>query len=125
MTLDFVFKSSDHIRYENGQHISGPHGGAGRAVKVEPNINGGPGVSVSIYNLDGVHPLWQNNLQVAHKQMRVESQDSNKILLKGFGTDSMGNSFSGFGMTVFLKDKQVEKCILHLLDRKVDLEYLQ
>ncbi|MBM3454946.1 MAG: hypothetical protein FJX80_07340 [Bacteroidetes bacterium] len=24
MKLDFVFKSSDHLRYENGRHVSGP-----------------------------------------------------------------------------------------------------
>jgi len=34
MKLDFVFKSSDHLRYENGRHVSGPHD-AGRVVKVE------------------------------------------------------------------------------------------
>lgn len=38
MLLNFIFKSSDHLRYENGEHVSGPHGGARRAVKVEPNI---------------------------------------------------------------------------------------
>jgi hypothetical protein len=64
MKLDFVFKSPDHIRYENGKHVSGPHGGAGRAIKVEPNINGGEGVSVTMYNLDGNHPVWQNNVQI-------------------------------------------------------------
>ena len=41
MKLDFVFKSSDHLRYENGRQVSGPHGGARRAVKVEPNLSGG------------------------------------------------------------------------------------
>jgi hypothetical protein len=29
MSLDFVFKSSDHIRFENAIHVSGTHGGAG------------------------------------------------------------------------------------------------
>ena len=72
MNLNFVFKSSDHLRYENGRHVSGPHGGAGRAVKVEPNVNGcegydiesGDGYIVTVFNLDGNHPLWQNNGQV-------------------------------------------------------------
>lgn len=40
MNLDFVFKSSDHLRYENGVHVSGPHGGAGRAINIEPNNAG-------------------------------------------------------------------------------------
>jgi hypothetical protein len=25
MNLNFVFKSSDYIHYENGKHLSGPH----------------------------------------------------------------------------------------------------
>ena len=74
MILNFLFESSDHLRYENGIHVAGPHGGANRAVKVEPNINGcsgynlqgGDGYIVTIYNLDGAHPVWQNN-HCSHK----------------------------------------------------------
>ena len=66
MNMNFVFKSSDHLRYQNGEHVVGPHGGAGRAVKVEPNINGcegynisgGDGYIVTVFNLDGNHPVW-------------------------------------------------------------------
>ena len=36
MNLNFIFKSSDHNRYENGILVSGPHGGAPREIKVEP-----------------------------------------------------------------------------------------
>ena len=80
MNLNFVFKSPDHLRYENGRHVAGPHGGAGRAVKVEPNINGcegynirgGDGYIVTVYNLDGNHPLWQNNV---HFLLTLLSQD--------------------------------------------------
>jgi len=124
MNLDFVFKSSDHIRYENGKHASGPHGGAGRAVKVEPNINGGSGVSVTMYNLDGNHPVWQNNVQMAPKQMKVIEQTNDKIVLRGYGTDAMGASFSDYGLTIKLKNGELENCILHMHDRGVDIEYL-
>ncbi len=124
MNLDFVFKSSDHIRYENGKHVSGPHGGAGRAVKVEPNINGGAGVSVTMYNLDGNHPVWQNNVQMAPKQMKVIEQTNDKIVLRGYGTDAMGASFADYGLTIKLKNGELENCILHMHDRGVDIEYL-
>ena len=42
MNLNFVLKSYNHLRYENGRDVSGPHphGDAGRAVKVEPNLTG-------------------------------------------------------------------------------------
>lgn len=124
MKLDFVFKSSDYLRYENGRHVSGPHGGAGRAVKVEPNINGGEGVSVTMYNLDGNHPVWQNNVQMAPKQMKVIEQTNDKIVLRGYGQDAMGASFADYGLTIKLKNGELENCILHMHDRGVDIEYL-
>jgi len=125
MKLNFVFKSSDHIRYENGENVSGPHGGAGRAIKVEPNINGGVGYTVTIYNLDGNHPVWQNNIQMAPKQMRIIIQQSeNKIVLRGFGNDAMGASFVDYGLTINFKNGEVINCILHMHDRGVDIEYL-
>ena len=124
MKLDFVFKSSDHLRYENGRHVSGPHGGAGRAVKVEPNINGGEGFTVTMYNLDGNHPVWQNNVQMAPKQMKVIEQTNDKIVLRGYGHDAMGGSFADYGLTIKLKNGELENCILHMHDRGVDIEYL-
>ena len=124
MKLDFVFKSSDHLRYENGRHVSGPHGGARRAVKVEPNISGGEGVTVTMYNLDGNHPVWQNNVQMAPKQMKVIEQTNDKIVLRGYGHDAMGASFADYGLTIKLKNGELENCILHMHDRGVDIEYL-
>jgi hypothetical protein len=124
MKLDFVFKSSDHLRYENGIHVSGPHGGAGRAVKVEPNISGDESVTVTLYNLDGNHPIWQNNVQMAPKQMKVIEQTNDKIVLRGYGHDAMGASFADYGLTIKLKNGELENCILHMHDRGVDIEYL-
>ncbi len=124
MKLDFVFKSSDHLRYENGNHVSGPHGGAGRAVKVEPNISGGEGLTVTLYNLDGNHPVWQNNVQMAPKQMKIIKETNDKIVLRGYGHDAMGASFSDHGLTINLKNGELYNCILHMHDRGVDIEYL-
>lgn len=125
MNLNFVFKSPDHLRYENGRHDSGPHGGARRAVKVEPNINGGEGYTVTMYNLDGNHPVWQNNVQMAPKQMKIVSQDSSKVVLRGYGYDMMGASFADYGLTIHYNDGEISKCILHMHDRNVDIEYLK
>ncbi len=125
MNLNFVFNSSDHLRYENGRHVSGPQGGARRAVKVEPNITGDEGYTVTLYNLDGNHPVWQNNVQMAPKQMKVIKQDNNMIILRGYGHDGMGASFSDYGLTIHYKNGQIIKCILHMHDRGVDIEYLE
>lgn len=123
--FNFVFNSSDHLRYENGKHVSGPHGGASRAVKVEPNISGGEGYTVTVYNLDGNHPVWNNNIQIAPKHMKIIQQNKDFVVLRGFGEDALGYSFDNYGLTIHFKDEDVEKCILHLYDRGVDFEYLR
>jgi hypothetical protein len=124
MKLDFIFKSSDHLRYENGIHTSGPTGGARRALKVEPNISEGEGYIVTLYNLDGNHPVWQNNVQMAPKQMKVTQQTNEKIVLLGYGHDAMGGSFADYGLTIKIKNGEVDNCVLHMYDRRIDIEYL-
>ena len=93
-------------------------------VKVEPNISGSAGYSVSMYNLDGNHPIWQNNIQMAHKQMKVVEESDQKVVLRGYGHDQMGGSFADYGLTIFLDSGNPIKCILHMHDRNVDIEYL-
>lgn len=121
LELDFVFHSSDHLRYENGKHVSGPHGGAPRAIKVEANISGNEGYTVTIFNTDG----GQTVVQMAPKQMRLQQTDSEKIILKGYGCDAFGASFADYGLTIYHNNGDIEKCVLHMYDRGVDIEYLQ
>lgn len=52
------FDSSDHIRFQNGQNVSGHNYGCNRRLVVEKNIHGDEGYTITMYNLDGVHPLW-------------------------------------------------------------------
>ncbi|TQD39163.1 hypothetical protein FKR84_06245 [Haloflavibacter putidus] len=119
--LEFVFHSSDHIRYENGIRVSGPHKGAPRAIKVEPNITGGDGLTVTLFNTDGGQP----SVQMAPKQMKIQSADNEKIELVGFGTDQMGASFSDYGLSIYHNQGKLRKCVLHMFDRNVDIEYLK
>jgi hypothetical protein len=77
LELDFVYHSSDHLRYEHGRHVSGPHGGAPRAVRVEANISGNEGYTVTMFNTDGEHAV----IQMAPKQMKLVSVDYEKIEL--------------------------------------------
>lgn len=119
------FESTDHIRYQNGRDVSGHNKGARRGVEIKPNIWGGEGYTVTIYNQDGNHPLWGNNVQMAPKQMRVVKQDGDKVELRGFGHDPMGEPFSDYGVTVHFAGDAVEKIVLHMHDRSVDIEYLR
>jgi hypothetical protein len=128
---DVYFVSNSHQRYENGMPIHGLQSGCKRAVKIEDNINGGEGYTVTVFNLDVTHPVWGNNVQMSPKPMKVIQQTSEKIILRGFGHDQMAlamgagddASFAHYGLSVFLKNGEVEKCILHMHDRGIDIEY--
>ncbi len=120
LELNFLFYSSDHLRYQDGVHVSGPHGGAPRAIKVEPNISGNEGYTVSMYNTDG----GAATLQMATKQMRLKNVETNRIELIGYGHDIYGTPFSDYGLTICHNEGAIYKCILHLHDRGVDIEYL-
>lgn len=119
------FLSSDHIRYEKGVNVSGHNYNCHRRIRIEKSITGNEGYSVTIFNEDSIHPMWGNNIQMAPKGMRVVKQESGCVELRGCGNDSMGFSFDGYGISVFYCDNQIIKCVLHMFDRGVDLEYLQ
>jgi len=121
--INIIFKSPGQLRYEGKQLVSSALEGASRVIKVEPNING-YGVLVSIFNAEGKHPYWGDNLQMAPKQMKIIEQTNNKIILKGFGFDVMGASFEDYGLTINFENNEIADCILHLHDRCIDIKYL-
>jgi|SRR5690606_21932851 len=121
LELNFVFHSSDHLRFENGVHVAGPHGGASRALKVEANIGGGVGYTVTMFNTDD----GQARVQMAPKQMKLIQADREKISLRGYGADQMANPFSDYGITIFHDNGNIIKCVLHMFDRNINIEYLK
>ena len=120
----FEFKSSDHIRYQNGINITGHNYGCNRTIRIEKNINGNEGYSVTIINNDGTHPLWGNNIQMAPKQMKIVGCNEKHIFLRGFGHDIMGNSFADYGLTLEFDSNDIISCTLHMFDRNTDIKYL-
>lgn len=76
------FDSSDHIRFQNGKDVSGHNYGCNRRFVIEKNIEGGEGYTVTMYNLDGLHPLWKDNIQMAMFAAYVEAPDNPKLLSK-------------------------------------------
>lgn len=119
------FDSSDHIRYVNGMDVSGHNYGCHRQVEIQKNIEGGEGYTVTIYNLDGIHPIWGNNVQMAPKQMKIIAVVDDMISLRGFGFDVMGSAFSDYGIDVFFENKEITKIVLKMFDRNIELEYLK
>ena len=56
---ELIFNSSDHERFQNGINVSGHNYGCNRRFVINGNSNG---YTVTLYNLDGVHPIWLRNL---------------------------------------------------------------
>ncbi|MDE7411701.1 MAG: hypothetical protein K2M94_06650 [Paramuribaculum sp.] len=119
------FNSSDHIRYQNGKNTSGHNYNCHRKIKIENSITGNEGYSVTIYNLDGIHPIWRNNIQMSPKRMRIIKTTTNIIELRGFGFDSMGAPFSNYGITIFIENDDISKIQLNIFDRHINILYMK
>ena len=129
-----AFTSSDHVRFQNNQDISGHNYGANRRLVIEKNIEDGEGYTVTMFNLDGIHPLWQNNIQMAPKRMKIVNVDGNIVDLRGYGYDenalAMGApletaSFENYGVVLMIEDGKIVRAQLNMFDRNVSIVYLQ
>lgn len=120
-----IFDSSDHIRFQNGQDVSRHNYGANRRFVIENNIEGGEGYTVTMYNMDGLHPVWQNNVQMAPKRMRIINVDKNIVQLRGFGFDSIGGSFADYGLALLVENNEISRAQLDMYDRNVSIIYIK
>ena len=129
-----IFDSSDHIRFQNGKDVSGHNYGCNRRFVIEKNIEGGEGYTVTMYNLDGLHPLWNNNIQMAPKRMRIVSSNENIIELRGYGYDenalALGASlsdasFASYGVVLLIEDTEIKRIQLNMYDRDISIVYLK
>ena len=115
-----VFDSSDHIRFQNGQDISGHNYGCNRRLVIKKNIQGEEGYTVTMYNLDGVHPLWKNNVQMAPKRMKIVNVNALAI-----GAPLQAASFENYGVAVMIEDDSIVRAQLNMFDRNISIVYLQ
>jgi len=131
---EVIFDSSDHIRFQNGKDVSGHNYGCNRRFVIEKNIEGGEGYTVTLYNLDGLHPIWQNNIQMAPKRMRIVSVNGNIVELRGYGYDesalAMGAplsdaSFANYGVVLMVENDEIMRIQLNLFDRNICIVYLK
>lgn len=128
----FVFRSDCHQRYENGAEVMGLQECI-RTVRLEKNTNGcrgyklnpGDGYIVKIFNDDLGKP------NMSDKPMRIVSKTVDKVELRGFPIEAQTPfgwqeiDYSDYGFTVYYSNGKVAKCVLHMFDRNVDLEYLK
>ena len=120
-----TFDSTDHVRFQNGVDVSGHNVGCNRRITIEKNINGGMGYTVTMFNLDGLHPLWQNNVQMAPKQMRIINVQDNVVQLRGYGFDMMGGSFADYGISLLIENDVIYRVQLDMYDRNISIVYLK
>ena len=128
------FDSSDHVRFQNGKDVSGHNYGCNRRFVIEKNIEGGEGYTVTMYNLDGLHPLWKDNIQMAPKRMHIVSVNDNIVELRGYGYDknalAMGAplsdaSFASYGIVLLFENSAIKRIQLNMYDRNISIVYLK
>lgn len=131
--FSLVFDSTDHVRFQNGVAVSGHNYGAHRRIVIEKNIQGNDGYTVTMYNMDGNHPLWRDNVQMAPKRMHIVSVNDNIVELRGYGYDenavALGvpleaASFADYGLMLLIENNEVTRAQLNMYDRNVSIVYL-
>ena len=98
------------------------------------NHEGGEGYTVTLYNLDGLHPLWKDNIQMAPKRMRIISTSDNIVELRGYGYDenamALGApladaSFDSYGIMLLIENAEIRRIQLNMYDRNISIVYLK
>lgn len=126
----FVFKSVCHQRFENGNEVMGLQQCV-RTVSVEKNTSGcrgyklnpGDGYIVKIFNDDLGKP------NMSDKPMRIVSKTADKVELRGFPIEAQTPfgwqevDYRDYGFTVHYQEGKVIRCVLHMYDRNIDIEY--
>lgn len=129
-----IFTSSDHVRFENGVDVSGHNYGCNRQIVIEKSISGHEGYSVTVYNLDGIHPVWHDNVQMSTKRMKVVSAHDGIVEMRGFGYDEwalqMGASkddasFANYGLCLLIEEGKIVRAQLNMYDRNISIVYLK
>ena len=128
---DLVLKSTHHQRYQNGVPVMGAQY-CNRTIKIENKVfkemfNGlevtpKDGFLVTMWNMDTLTPVQQ----MQPKLMEMVADMGDKILLRGVTLKTNGIvAFDNkdYGMTLHLRNRNVVKCVLHIYDRGVDIEY--
>lgn len=127
-----VFDSSDHVRFQNGQDVSGHNYNCHRRITIEKNIEGGEGYTVTMYNMDGVHPFWQNNIQMSPKRMKIVNKHENIIEFRGYGYDENAlafgapmeaASFANYGVVIKIENNHIVLAQLNMFDSHVSIVY--
>ena len=122
---EVYFKSSKHIQHHREKDISDILNEK-RAIKVEPNIYGKKGVSVTTFRINGFIPFWGNKVELTPKHMDIVESHPEKSILKGYDDIvDPEKPHSNYRLTIYHPNNDIEKIVLHKLHKKIDIEYLK
>lgn len=128
----FVFKSNGHQRYEKNIPVQGLQE-CMRTVSLVKNTNGCPGYKlqpgigyiVKIYNDDLDKP------NMSDKPMKIVHKTETTVELRGFPIEAQTPfgwqevDYNDYGFVIYYKNGEVEKCVLHMYDRNIRIEYMK
>lgn len=120
---DYKFISDNHLRLENLQQVDVDNKGSWRGIWIQSKDN--LIFNVTIYNLTGNHPVWVDNIQMATKIMKFVEETDMRISLRGFGNDSMGASFSDYGISLYKFEQDINSIHLCMYDRNITIAYMK
>lgn len=126
----FTFYSDYHQRFESNLPVHGLQKCI-RTINLVKNTKGCPGYRlepgvgyiVKIFNNDLGRP------NMSDKPMCVVDKTVDKVELRGFPIEAQTPfgwqevDYRDYGLTVYYSHGEVSKCVLHMFDRNVDIEY--
>ena len=123
---NFIFYSGHHYRFEQGTEVGG--GAAKRAIRIQDNISGNEGYSVTIYDTEEDDSLKEDRVSMSTKPMKVVASSPTETEMRGWGVYSVPLAgiqipFSNYGLTIRHPYGQVEEIVLHMFDRNIDIIY--
>ena len=124
---DVYFKSSVHIFHKKDEGVSEKNKEK-KAIKIEPNIIGNKGVTVTAFKLGGFIPFWGNKVDISPKHMDIVELHSSKSILKGYDADEVSEAdkmHSNYSLSIYHPNNEIEKIILHKHHENTDIEFLK
>ncbi len=91
-----------------------------RSIKIEKNISGNEGYTVSIVP------------SMSTKPMRIMRASHDYVYLQGYGHDQMAlmlgvpesaASFASYALSIYFEGREIKHCKIHMLDRNVEIDY--
>ncbi|WP_300436221.1 hypothetical protein [Christiangramia sp.] len=125
---DIYFKSKKYIIHDKELDTSMCKLGEPKAIKIEPQIDGKNGFTVTIFKVTGFTPFWGNKVELALRHMDIVELSLEKSFLRAcnhsLGKDSRPSKKSDYGLSIYHPNNQIERIILHKYHKNKELEFV-